>query len=289
VKTTSSQRRVGLIGIGLLGSALAQRAIQAGYTVAGYDNDARGRLRLKKMGGFPLNSAANIARSQRTILLALPDSSISLQVVKEMESALVPGTIILDTTTGDPEEMAALGRRLGRRRVRYLDTTILGSSADVAAGRGVIMAGGARRDFLRHRHLLGCFAQKQFHLGRHGAGAKMKLAANLVLGLNRAALAEGLAFANAIGVPPARALEVLGAGAAYSRVMDAKGPKMLRRNFKPVARLAQHLKDVRLILEAARRGGLALPLTMQHEQLLARVARRGGGELDNSAVILAYD
>jgi 3-hydroxyisobutyrate dehydrogenase-like beta-hydroxyacid dehydrogenase len=202
---------------------------------------------------------------------------------------LAPGTIILDATTGDPEEMAALGRRLARRRVRYLDTTILGSSADVAAGRAVVMAGGMRADFLSNSDLLGCFAAKQFHLGSYGSGARMKLVVNLVLGLNRAALAEGLAFAQATGVSPARALEVLRSGLAYSRVMDAKGPKMLRRDFKPVARLAQHLKDVRLIIEAARKTGLAVPLTAQHQKLLARVAARGCGNLDNSAVILAYD
>jgi 3-hydroxyisobutyrate dehydrogenase-like beta-hydroxyacid dehydrogenase len=116
----------------------------------------------------------------------------------------------------------------------------------------------------------------------------MKLVANHVMGLNRAALAEGLAFARATGVKPARALEVLRAGAAYSRAMDTKGPKMIRGGFAPVARLSQHLKDVRLILRSARRAGLRLPLESVNRRLLERVEAAGKGGLDNSAVILAY-
>jgi 3-hydroxyisobutyrate dehydrogenase-like beta-hydroxyacid dehydrogenase len=116
----------------------------------------------------------------------------------------------------------------------------------------------------------------------------MKLVANHVMGLNRAALAEGLALARATGVGPARALEVLRAGAAYSRAMDTKGSKMIRGDFAPVARLSQHLKDVRLILRSARRAGLQLPLESVNRRLLERVEAAGKGGLDNSAVILAY-
>jgi 3-hydroxyisobutyrate dehydrogenase-like beta-hydroxyacid dehydrogenase len=289
VKKSSKPVGVGLIGIGLLGFAFAHRALQAGFSVAGYDRDALRRQRLKRIGGQSLDSAREVALTQRRIFLALPDSGVTRQVISEMEPALSRGTIILDGTTGDPQEMAALGRHLTRRGVHYLDTTILGSSADVRAGRAVVMAGGNRAAFASSRDLLSCFAQKQFHLGPSGSGARMKLVVNLVLGLNRAALAEGLAFARAAGVSPVRALEVLQAGLAYSRVMDAKGPKMLRRDFKPAARLAQHLKDVRLILRTARQRGLAVPLTAQHQKLLSKVAAAGGGHLDNSAVILAYD
>ena len=284
-----SSKRLGLIGLGLLGSALAERALKAGYAVDGYDKENSCRQRLKKLGGRSLGSAREVAETNSRILLVLPNSRISREVVKEMEAALAPGTIILDSTTGDPEEMAQLGSRLARRRVGYLDATILGSSADAAKGEAIVMAGGARGDYQKVRQLLGCFSSQQFHLGPWGSGARMKLVVNLVLGLNRAALAEGLAFARACGVTPARALEVLRAGLAYSRVMDVKGPKMLSRNFKPVARLSQHWKDVRLIRAAAREAGLAVPLTAQHEKLLAKAAARGGGELDNSAVILAYD
>ena len=112
----------------------------------------------------------------------------------------------------------------------------------------------------------------------------MKLVTNLVLGLNRAALAEGLAFAEAAGVDPQAALEVLRGSAAYSRQMDTKGDTMLTGDYAPVARLSQHLKDVRLMLALADRTGLSLPLSNTHRELLERAEDLGLGELDNSAI-----
>jgi 3-hydroxyisobutyrate dehydrogenase-like beta-hydroxyacid dehydrogenase len=117
----------------------------------------------------------------------------------------------------------------------------------------------------------------------------MKLVVNLVLGLNRAALAEGLAFARACGLDPGEALRVLRAGAAYSQVMDAKGRKMVDHDFRPQARVAQHLKDVRLILAEAERAGAAVPLSELHRQLLERVVAAGLGDADNAAVIRAFE
>jgi 3-hydroxyisobutyrate dehydrogenase-like beta-hydroxyacid dehydrogenase len=111
---------------------------------------------------------------------------------------------------------------------------------------------------------------------------------NLVLGLNRAALAEGLSLAAALKLDLPTTLATLQASAAYSAVMDAKGEKMLTGDFAPQARLAQHLKDVRLMLEAAGRTGIDLPLSQVHRQLLERAEALGFGELDNSAVIRAF-
>jgi 3-hydroxyisobutyrate dehydrogenase-like beta-hydroxyacid dehydrogenase len=113
----------------------------------------------------------------------------------------------------------------------------------------------------------------------------MKLATNLVLGLNRAVLAEGLAFAGALGLNPAQTLAVLCESAAYSRVMDIKGRKMLARDFEPQARLSQHLKDVRLILKIGASAKAKLPLSRVHERLLAAAAAAGLGGRDNCAII----
>jgi 3-hydroxyisobutyrate dehydrogenase-like beta-hydroxyacid dehydrogenase len=132
-------------------------------------------------------------------------------------------------------------------------------------------------------------ARQWFHVGPWGSGARTKLVVNLVLGLNRAALAEGLAFARACGLDLPAVLDVLRSGAAYSRAMDTKGRKMIEGDFAPEARLAQHLKDVRLILDAGRRSGATLPLSELHERLLAGQTDRGLGDLDNSAVIRAFE
>jgi 3-hydroxyisobutyrate dehydrogenase-like beta-hydroxyacid dehydrogenase len=115
----------------------------------------------------------------------------------------------------------------------------------------------------------------------------MKLVTNLVLGLNRAALAEGLAFAESLGLDAAASLRVLRSSAAYSRVMDTKGEKMVQGEYTPQARLSQHLKDVRLIRAAGTSAGAELPLSAAHKALLERAVEMGLGDLDNSAVIEA--
>jgi 3-hydroxyisobutyrate dehydrogenase-like beta-hydroxyacid dehydrogenase len=150
------------------------------------------------------------------------------------------------------------------------------------------MVGGEPGAFEQCRDLFDSFAGRAFHVGPCGSGARMKLVFNLVLGLNRAVLAEALSFAARYGVDPAAALDVLKAGAAYSKVMDIKGGKMLTGDFTPEARLSQHLKDVRLILSAAEHCGAKVPLSEIHRALLEQAEAAGFGTLDNSAVIKAF-
>src|SRR5439155_4921134 len=169
--------------------------------------------------------------------------------------------------TGEPAQTAALGARLAARGVRYLDAPISGSSEQTRHGEATVIVGGDREAFDACADLWPVLGKKVFHVGPCGSASKMKLISNLVLGLNRAALAEGLAFAEAIGVSPAAALQVLAGSMAYSRTMETKGRKMLERDFRVQARLSQHLKDVRLMLQAAADVALPLPLTETHRQL----------------------
>jgi 3-hydroxyisobutyrate dehydrogenase-like beta-hydroxyacid dehydrogenase len=124
-----------------------------------------------------------------------------------------------------------------------------------------------------------------FHAGDIGSASKLKLVSNLILGLNRLALAEGLAYAESLGLPMSRTLEILKDTAAYSKVMDTKGIKMLERDFSVQARLHQHLKDVQIILASATSHGQSLPMSTLHEELLRQAVSHGYGDLDNSAII----
>ena len=147
------------------------------------------------------------------------------------------------------------------------------------------MVSGSQEVFEACRDLWDCLAAKTFYVGPWGNAAKMKLLTNLVLGLNRATLAEGLTFAQRVGLDKADALDVLTASAGYSRVMDTKGQKMLRGDFTPQARLSQHLKDIRLVLQEADRANTTLPLSSLHLDLLEQAEEHGLGELDNSAIV----
>jgi 3-hydroxyisobutyrate dehydrogenase-like beta-hydroxyacid dehydrogenase len=279
---------VGIIGLGLVGSALAERLHFAGYEVVGYDILPARKDALGKLGSQPLASSAEVAKSCDTILLSLPNSDITAAVIDNIKPLLL-GKTILDTTTGQPEAMAKMGQQLAEMGCDYLDATIAGSSSQVRTGDVVMMLGGAESAVQRCESLLTVLAKQWFHLGPWGSGARMKLVVNLVLGLNRAVLAEGLSFARSMGVDPRQALKVLKAGPAFSRVMETKGEKMLAREFSPQARLAQHHKDVKLILEEAAQANLELPLSSLHADLLARLVAAGDGDLDNSAILKAFD
>jgi 3-hydroxyisobutyrate dehydrogenase-like beta-hydroxyacid dehydrogenase len=285
---SQEQRAVGLIGMGLLGSALAERLLSAGYTVTGWDVDPQRRLEHAARGGQVAASCGELFSASRRVLLSLPTSEVVFQVLHECGGALRPGLVIIDTTTGEPEATAKLGSALAKRGVHYLDATVAGSSAQARAGEAVLMVGGEPADFSACGDLFASLAKQTFHVGGWGSGARMKLVVNLVLGLNRAVLAEGLAFAQAQGLDTPLTLEILRSGAAYSCVMDTKGEKMLQRDFTPQARLSQHLKDVRLILAAGWVHGAALPLSALHEQLLQAIVAAGYGECDNSAIIEAF-
>jgi 3-hydroxyisobutyrate dehydrogenase-like beta-hydroxyacid dehydrogenase len=280
--------RVGVIGLGLMGGALAARFRAGGLRVVGYDLSADCRRSLAGIGGEPARSAVDVFAGARTVVLSLPTSDVVREVLSEVGDAL-RGATVIDTTTGDPAVMEAIGRGLYAAGCDYLDATITGSSAQARAGEVVVTAGGPAEVFARAESIFRLFAARWFHVGPWGSGARVKLVVNLVLGLNRAALAEGLAFAKRSGLDPDAVLEVLRSGAAYSRVMDVKGRKMIDGDFAPEARLSQHHKDVRLIIEAGGRCGARLPLTVTHEQLLAELAARGLGDRDNSVVIRAFD
>lgn len=270
---------IGIIGVGLLGSAIGARLSASGYTVVGYDLIPERRL--------GASSAQQVANECHTVILCLPTSEVVAQVLSALK--LTPGAVIIDSTTGEPDTMAAMGAKLAQDGIDYLDATVLGSSRVVRSGSAVVMAGGRKEVFDTAVPIFGTFASRSFYLGSYGAGARMKLVVNLALGLHRAVLAETLGFAYASGVSPTDALEVLKAGAAYSRVMDDKGEKMLHHDFTVEAKLSQHLKDVRLILASAVSARAKVPLSQVHRQLLEGLEAAGYGEVDNSAIIMAYE
>ena len=279
--------RVGLIGLGLMGSAMTERWIAAGIEVIGYDIEEEQVESFGRLGGKAVESAAAVCNQTSHTVFSLPTSQIALDVTSSLQPALSASQTIIDTTTGHPDEMIAIGRQFSEVGVHYLDATVSGSSDHVRRGQATVMVGGDTSVAGEVAPLFDCFAEKVYHVGPIGSGACMKLVTNLVLGLNRAALAEGLFFAESIGLDAVQSLEVLMNCPAYSRIMDTKGTKMIERDFAPQARLTQHLKDVQLILGLAEHEGNVLPLSAAHQKLLETAQQIGYGDKDNSAVIQA--
>ena len=276
---------IGLIGLGLMGGAFAVRLLRGGFAVMGYDIDATSRQNFSTHGGKIASSAAEVLQRCDRVLLSLPSHREVGQVIKGAGGSLHRELIIIDTTTGDPEHTEAIAGELAGRGVTYLDATISGNSAQVREGVAVVMVGGDAEAFAACGDIFAKLGCESFHTGPSGSGAKMKLVTNLVLGLNRAALAEGLALGEAIGLDPELTLRVMRRSPAYSRAMDVKGEKMIRSEFSPDARLSQHLKDVRLMLEMGEHAGLPMTLSAAHRSILEQAEAAGLGALDNSALI----
>jgi 3-hydroxyisobutyrate dehydrogenase-like beta-hydroxyacid dehydrogenase len=287
---TERREAIGLIGIGLVGAALAENLLARGFAVVGYDLDPRRCALLGHRGGAEAGRPAEVGTRTGRVLLSLMDSATVAEVVEGpggLLDAALPPRVVLDTSPGDPDATEAIARRLGARGVRFLDAPISGSSEQIREREALFMVGGEREDFDACADLLDAITARAVHVGPAGAGARAKLASNLILGLNRLALAEGLVFAETLGLEPRRFLDVLQMSAAYSVAVDAKGEKMLRGDYSPQSRIAQHRKDVALILAHAKAAGLDLPLSRVHLDILDALIRAGDGGLDCAAVIEA--
>ncbi|MBA7632204.1 2-(hydroxymethyl)glutarate dehydrogenase [subsurface metagenome] len=280
--------KIGLVGLGLVGAAIAERLLAGEFDVVGFDIDAAKHDHLKELGGKALSTPAEVAQGAGRVVLSLPDTEVVRQVVEGpggILQAKTPPTYIIDTTTGDPEETMALAQRLVERGIYFLDATISGSSRQVRDKKAVFMVGGVKAAFEACMNVFETLTEKVFYLGPSGNGSKAKLASNLILGLNRLALAEGLVFAGKLGLEPETFFELLKVTPAYSAIMDTKGKKMLNGDFTPQARLRQHHKDVSIILKYAEKAGQELPLSRVHLDVLEAAIAAGEGDLDNSAVI----
>ena len=284
----SATRQIGIVGFGLMGNALAQRLIGAGYGVIGFDIDPEKLRNLEKQGGTAAVSPADVARRCDVLFLAVFNTE---QVEEVVERDLLPafgpgsGKILLCASTCDPDRIAALAERIAPQGLHLLDTPISGTSEQVRQGRGVALVGGDAEKLAEVADVLGAVFPSYFHMGPAGNAGRTKLAVNLILGLNRLALAEGLVFAERMGLEPARFLEVARQAASYSQVMDTKGPKMVRGDFAPEGRARQTLKDVELMLAQARQLGQELPLAKLNAEILEACVRNGEGDHDNSVVI----
>lgn len=280
---------VGVVGLGLVGRALAARLRAAGLRAIGFDLKPEAGAAFRAGGGELVPSLAALGPQVETVLLAVFDTAGVLQVV-EGADGLLSGAHrlrrIVDCSTGSPEQLAALGERLRARGVDFIEAPLSGSSQQIAAGEAVALVGADDEPWQAARPLLERLAAQCIHVGPPGMGAKAKLATNLVLGLNRAVFAEGLAFAESLGIAPERFLELVLATPARSDAAQVKGPQMVAGDFEPRSRIRQHQKDVALMLEGARAAGLDLPFSRVHAALLAEAVAQGRGEMDNAAIVL---
>lgn len=289
IATRVNAEPVGLIGLGLMGGALAHRLLGAGFRVLGYDIDADKSLLIP--GIEVAASADEICLRCKRVLLAVYDTAQVEAVVVELETTAHP-MLVICTTTVEPRRIAFAAARASRYGITVIEAPISGTSAQIEAGKGVCLLAGPAEALALGADLLTAICPQQFKMGSLGNAAKAALAIDHVLQLNRAALAEGLVFAERLGLAPAAFLAALRASPAGSQVMDVKGEKMVRGEYSPQSPvphtlIAQTLRDAQFMLETAHRLGQNLPMMEVNAALLAAAIAQGRARRDSAAVIEA--
>lgn len=279
---------IGVVGVGLMGIAISKRLRGAGFDVLGYDVDGAKLGALTTLGARAAGSLTELARACGTVVLCV----FNTDQVEEVTGALLaarpaggPPLTVVCTSTVDPDRIVALAARLPAERVRFVEAPVSGTSEQTARGDALGLIGGDPKAMEAASGVLDAICPRRHYLGAAGNGGRAKLAINLILDINRAGLAEGLVFAERVGLDPAAFLKVARESAAYSQIMDVKGDKMVAGDFSPHGRIAQTIKDILLTLEQAGRRGQQLPLGAVYADLVKGCAAHGEGEWDNSAVI----
>jgi 3-hydroxyisobutyrate dehydrogenase-like beta-hydroxyacid dehydrogenase len=281
--------RVGIIGLGLMGTALSERLIDADMPVSGFDIDAARCGKLKASGGVIATSVRELTGQCGIIVIAVYSGEQVEALFDEIDhDADSARPIVVCTTTCAPDEILRLSERATKAGIALLEAPISGTSAEVRAGAATALLAGEASVIVSADSLLNILCPRRRHVGNIGYASRTKLAINLILQTNRAALAEGIAFAEALGLDGHAFLAAARESAAYSRVMDAKGEKMLTRDFRPQSHISQTLKDAELILEEARRHDMVLPLTIVQADLLHTAIALEGPDSDSAAVIEAF-
>lgn len=281
---------LGVIGLGLVGSAIAERLLDAGHRVHGFDLDGAACVCAAQRGVQVQGDAVSVAEKASTLFLCLMTSDDRRALLwgdQALAQALKPSTLLLDVATSRPADIVADAERLAP--VKLVDVCLSGSSEVIRRGEALALVGDAEEN-AGYRSLLAAFTKAQYFFDQPGEGNRMKLIVNMAFGLNRLVLAETLGLARKAGFDLNTVLEVLKNGETYSVCMDTKGPEMVSGVYEPpVARLAQHAKDVALILELARETGAITPVSDLHAQLLQELLEAGAGSLDNAAIFKAYE
>jgi 2-hydroxy-3-oxopropionate reductase len=286
------RRPVGIVGVGLLGGAVAGVLLRAGHEVVGYDVLPEQVARLEAQGGKGAGSAAEVARRAAIVFTILPTLPSVEEAITGPKGVLEGGrieTTIIQMSTISPDLATRMEGEARARGAGFLDAPVSGTSSMVARRDCVVTVGGERPTFERCLPVLEALAKRVFHVGACGMGSHLKLVTNLIMGLNGVVLAEGLTLARRAGLDLAQTLEILGQGAAASKILEVRGPLMVEGRFDPLMKIDLFLKDIRLILEDAQGLHVSLPLTAMMQQLYTAALSGGQGKQDLSSIIRVYE
>jgi putative dehydrogenase len=276
---------VGMIGLGIMGSAMSANLMKAGFRVVGYDIAPRARAWHRRAGGIVARSGRDVARRAPIVVTSLPSSEALAAVVEEIAGGRPRDLVVVETSTLPLEVKRAAERRLAGAGVTMLDCPLSGTGAQARAKDLVLYASGPRAACKRCTAAFEGFTRGHHYVGKFGNGSKTKYVANLLVAIHNVAAAEALVLAKKCGLDPALTLRVVADGAGGSRMLQVRGPSIVKDDYSR-AMITNELwqKDMKIIGEFAREIGCATPLFAATAPLYTAAIASGHGQEDTAAV-----
>jgi 2-hydroxy-3-oxopropionate reductase len=286
-----SKLQLGFIGLGIMGAPMAGHLLKAGHALFVNTRSAVPR-ELVDGGATACADARAVAERADIVFIMVPDTPDVERVLfgeRGVASGLARGKTVVDMSSIDPIATRAFAQKIKGLGCDYLDAPVSGGEVGAKAASLTIMAGGEPAAFERVRPLFELMGKNITLVGAAGDGQVCKVANQIIVALNIAAVGEALVFASKAGADPAKVRQALMGGFAASRILEVHGERMIKRTFNPGFRIALHQKDLNLALQGARALGVALPQTANAAQLMQSCVALGHGQADHSALVRALE
>ncbi len=284
-------RKLGFIGLGIMGTPMAGHLIKAGHALF-LNTRSSVPADLLAAGAQACATAADVAEKADIIFMMLPDTPDVAKVLfgdQGVASGLSPGKTVVDMSSISPMETKEFAQQINALGCDYLDAPVSGGEVGAKAASLTIMVGGPETAFERVKPLFELMGKNITRVGGNGDGQTCKVANQIIVALNIAAVGEALLFASKAGADPAKVRQALMGGFAASRILEVHGERMIKRTFAPGFRIGLHQKDLNLALAGAKTLGVALPQTASAAQLMQACAANGMQDLDHSALVRALE
>jgi len=277
--------QLGVVGLGIMGSAMAANLVKAKFAVLGYDLLPQRRAELKRAGGEAAPSTRHLGGRASIVITSLPSAQALHDVASELAAAGHRGQIVVETSTLPIVDKERARTLLARRGITLLDCPLSGTGAQAKVRDLVVYASGTRSAYRRCVPVLEAFARAHYFLGPFGAGSKMKFVANLLVAIHNVSTAEALVLGRKAGLDPKTMVKVLADGAGSSRMLQVRGPMMVKRNYSPAAmKVGIWQKDMTIIAEFARELGSPTPLFDATAPIYDAAIAAGFAEQDTASV-----
>jgi 2-hydroxy-3-oxopropionate reductase len=286
------KKKVGFIGLGIMGRPMAKNLLKAGFPIVAYDLNKDAVADLVKAGALAASSSKEAAGEADVIITMLPDSPDVKEVILGKDGVMEgikPGSIVIDMSSINPLVSQEIEKELRKKGVEMLDAPVSGGETGAIQGTLAIMVGGEEKVFKDCVDIFNAVGKNIVRVGGIGAGGFVKLVNQIIVAMNIAAVGEAFTLGAKAGLDPQVIHQAIRGGLAGSQVLETKAPMIFGRNFKPGFKIKLHHKDLQNALSTAKDLGVPLPLSSFVQQIFLSLMTEGRGEDDHSALATFFE